>query len=195
MNPLHSSRNESSTSLERSLVPSILVQRLRKLAILTLFFVVLGPVIVLNSGVSLEQAGFPILTARLQKAVPSLDALLLRQHWSLFTYISPFNYTAHFEVVLNDGSTLPLHDPAPQRATGWKGFLFHSELKIQNNLYGSPAEHRRYLEYLIRRNGIDPAEVSQRIIYIRYRNLLPRAEAAKAGTHYGPEIRYDLHRW
>jgi hypothetical protein len=124
-----------------------------------------------------------------------LDALLLRQQWTLFTYISPFNYTTHFEVVLKDGSTWPLHDSVPQHATGWKGILFHSESKIQNNLYGYPAGHRRYLEYLIRRNGINPAEVSQRIIYIRYRNLLSRSEAAEAGTHYSPEIRYDLHRW
>jgi hypothetical protein len=170
-------------------------QMLHKLAIITLFALVLGPVIILNCGVNLEKAGYPVLAARMQKAVPSLDALLLRQQWTLFTDISPFNYTTHFEVVLKDGSTLPLHDPAPQNATGWKGVLFHSESKIQNNLYGFPVGHRRYLEYLIRKNGINPAEVSQRIIYIRYRNLLPRSEAAAAGTHYGPEIRYDLQRY
>ena len=34
--------------------------------------------------------------------------------------------------------------------------------------------------------------MSQRIIYIRYRNLLSRSEAAEAGTHYGPEIRDDF---
>jgi hypothetical protein len=195
MDPLPPSRNESSVSLERSILPPVLAQRLRKLAILTFFVLVLGPVIVLNIGVSLEKAGFPMLAAKLQKAVPALDALLLRQQWTLFTYISPFNYTSHFEVVLKDGSTLELHDPVPQHAKGWNGVLFHSESKIQNNLYGYPAGHRRYLEYLIRRNGINPAEVSQRIIYIRYRNLLSRSEAAAAGTHYGPETRYDLHRW
>jgi hypothetical protein len=195
MKALPSSRNESPPSLERSLFPPVLVQRLRKLAVVTFFVVIVGPDIILNCGVSLEKAGFPMLAAKLQRAVPTLDALLLRQQWTLFTYISPFNYTIHFEVVLKDGSTLLLHDSVPQHATGWKGILFHSESKIQNNLYGYPAGHRRYLEYLIRRNGINPAEVSQRIIYIYYRNLLPRSEAAEAGTHYGPEIRYDLHRW
>jgi hypothetical protein len=195
MDPLPPSRNESSPSLERSLFPAVLVQRLRKLAILTFFILVLGSVIVLNTGVSLEKAGFPMLAAKLQRAVPALDALLLRQQWTLFTYISLFNYTTHFEVVLKDGSTLLLYDSVPQHATGWRGVLFHSETKIQNNLYGYPAGHRRYLEYLIRRSGINPAEVSQRIIYIRYRNLLSRSEAADAGTHYGPETRYDLHRW
>jgi hypothetical protein len=188
MNAPPRSRIESSRA-------AVWLQRLRKLGIIALFVLVLGPVVALNCGVSLEKAGFPILAARLQQPVPSLDALLLRQQWSLFTYISPFNYTTHFEVVLKDGSTLPLHDSAPQHATGWQGILFHSESKIQNNLYGNRAAHRRYLEYLIRTNGINPAEVSQRIIYIRYRNLLPRSKAAEAGTHYGPEIRYDLHRW
>ena len=170
-------------------------RRLRKLAIIALFVLVLLPVVILNCEVSLEKAGFPMLATGLLRTVPTLDALLLRQQWTLFTYISPFNYTTHFEVVLKDGSTLQLHDSVPQHATGWNGVLFHSESKIQNNLYGYPAGHRRYLEYLIRRNGINPAEVSQRIIYIRYRNLLSRTEAAEAGTHYGPEIRYDLHRW
>ena len=85
----------------------------------------------------------------------------------------------------------------PRRRTrlAGRGVLFHSESKIQNNLYGFPVGLRRYLEYLIRKNGINPAEVSQRVIYIRYRNLLPRSEAAAAETHYGPEIRYDLHRY
>lgn len=128
----------------------------------------------------------------MRKAVPFLDALLLRQQWTLFTDISAFNYTTHFEVVMKDGSTVQLHDSAPQNATGWTGLLFYSEPKIRNNLYGYPTGHSRYLEYLIRLNGIQPAEVSKRIIYIRYRNLLPRPDATTAGTHYGPEIRYDL---
>ena len=170
-------------------------RRLRKLAIIAFFMLVLVPVAILNCGVNLEKAGFPMPAARLKKGMPAFDALLLRQQWTLFTYISPFNYTTYFEVVLKDGSTVPLPDSVPQHATGWKGILFHGEAKIQNNLYGYPAGHRRYLEYLIRRNGINPAEVSQRIIYIRYHNLLSRSEAAEAGTHYGPEVRYELHRW
>ena len=191
MNALPGSRIEPS----KATFWTVWQRRLRKLAIITLFVLVLVPVVILNCGVSLEKAGFPMQAAKFQAAMPALDALLLRQQWTLFTYISPFNYTTHFEVVLKDGSTWPLHDSVPQHATGWKGILFHSESKIQNNLYGYSAGHRRYLEYLIRRNGINPAEVSQRIIYIRYRNLLSRSGAAEAGTHYGPETRYDLHRW
>jgi hypothetical protein len=169
-------------------------RRLRKLLILAFFALVLGAVIILNCEVNLEKAGYSIL-AGVKKSLPFLDALLLRQQWTLFTEISPFNYTAHFEVVLRDGSIVPLHDPVPQHATGWKGVFYYSEAKIQNNLYGYPVGHRRYLDYLLRKNGINPAEVSERIIYIRYRNVLSRSEAAAAGSHYGPEIRYDLHRW
>ena len=95
----------------------------RKLAIITLFVLVLVPVVILNCGVSLEKAGFRMQAAKFQAAMPALDALLLRQQWTLFTYISPFNYTTHFEVVLKDGSTWPLHDSVPQHATGWKGYL------------------------------------------------------------------------
>ena len=168
--------------------------RLRKLLILVFFALVLGAVIILNCGVNLEKAGYPIL-AGVKESLPFLDALLLRQQWTLFTEISPFNYSAHFEVVLRDGSIVPLHDPVPQHATGWKGILYYSEPKIQNNLYGYPVGHRRYLDYLLRKSGINPAEVRERIIYIRYRNVLSRSEAAAAGSCYGPEIRYDLRRW
>ena len=76
MDPLPPSRNESPPSLERSLFP-VLVRRLRKLAILTFFILVLGPVIVLNTGVSLEKAGFPMLAAKLQRAVPALGCVAL----------------------------------------------------------------------------------------------------------------------
>ena len=195
MNAPPTSQNESRASPERSTFSSDWLRRLRKLAVITFFALVLGPVIILNCGVNLEKAGYPAFAARMRRAVPSLDALLLRQQWTLFTDISPFNYTTHFEVVLKDGSTLPLHDSVPQNATGWKGVLFHNEAKLQNNLYGFPVGHRRYLDYLLRKNGANAADVNERIIYIRYRNLLPRSEAAAAGTHYGPEIRYDLQRY
>lgn len=132
---------------------------------------------------------------RLKAGVQFLNALILRQQWSLFTEISPFNYTTHFEVVRKDGSTVALLDSVPQKATGWEGVLFHSEDKVRNNLYGSQAANRRYLEYLIRQNGIDPTEVSERVIFIRYHNVLSRSKAAVAGTRYGPELRHDLHRY
>jgi hypothetical protein len=167
----------------------------RKLLIVAIFAVVLGRVVLLNVGVSLEKLGVRDLASQMTQPVPSLDALLLRQQWSLFTDISPFNYTTHFEVILEDGSALPLSDSAEQNATGWKGVLFYSEPKIQNNLYASPDGQRRYFDYLLRRNRIDPSQIDEGVIFIRYRNLLKRSEAAAAGTHYGPETRYDLQRF
>ena len=104
--------------------------------------------VLLNVGAALEKVGVRDFASQLKKPVPSLDALLLRQQWALFTDISPFNYTTHFEVILENGSTVPLSDSAQQNATGWKGVLFYSEPKIQNNLYASPVGQRRYLEYL-----------------------------------------------
>lgn len=195
MNARPTSRIESPAALEHSTFPSVCLRRLRKFAILVSLALVLGHVIILNCGVNLEKAGYIGFGARLTKAAPSLDALLLRQRWTLFTDISPFNYTTHFEVALKDGSIVPLCDSAPQNATGWEGILFHSELKIRNNLYGFPVGHRRYLDYLIRKNGINPADVSQRVIFIHYRNLLTRSDAEWAETHYGPDIRYDLDRY
>lgn len=169
--------------------------RCRKLLIVAIFVIILGRVVMLNVGVSLDKIGARDLASPFTRPVPSLDALLLRQQWSLFTDISPFNYTTHFEVTMEDGSTVPLSDSAQQNATGWKSVLFYSEPKIQNNLYASPDGQRRYLEYLIRRNRIDPSQIEGGVIFIRYRNLLKREEAAAAGTHYGPEIRYDLFRF
>jgi hypothetical protein len=196
MNARQVSQIEPSAESEHPTRASASLRILRKLATLAFFALVLGHVIVLNCGVNLEKAGYyPGFAARLQKAVPSLDALLLRQQWTLFTEISPFNYTAHFEVVLKDGSIVPLYDSFPQNATGWEGILFHSEPKIQNNLYGFRIGQHRYLEYLIRKNGVNPAEVDQRVIFIQYRNLLTRSDAEVAGTHYGPDIRYDLDRY
>ena len=180
---------------KRALPGSFFLGQWRKLLIVAVFILVLGHVVLLNVGVSLEKIGVRDFASQLTKPVPSLDALLLRQQWSLFTDISPFNYTTHFEVILDNGSTVPLSDSAQQNATGWKSILFYSEPKIQNNLYGSPDGQRRYLDYLIRKNRIDPSRIDEGVIFIRYRNLLKRGEAAAAGTHYGPEIRYDLFRF
>ena len=163
--------------------------------IVAIFTIVLGRVLLLNVGVSLEKLGARALASQLTQPVPSLDALLLRQQWSLFTDISPFNYTTHFEVLLENGSAVPLSDFAEQNATGWKSVLFYSEPKIQNNLYASPEGQRRYFDYLLRKNRIDPGQIDQGVIFIRYRNLLKRSEAAAAGTRYGPETRYDLQRF
>jgi hypothetical protein len=184
------------TAIPQDALPgSSFLRRLRKLLIVASMTIVLGRVIVLNVGVSLEKLGVHDFASPWIKPVPSLDALLLRQQWSLFTDISPFNYTTHFEVILDDGSTVALSDSAQQNATGWKSVLFYSEPKIQNNLYASPDGQRRYVEYLIRKNRIDPSQINEGVIFIRYRNLLKRAEAAATGTNYGPEIRYDLLRF
>jgi hypothetical protein len=43
------------------------------------------------------------------------------------------------------------------------------------------------MEYLIRTNGIDPAQVARRTIFLHYRAVLSREQAAVAGTHYGPD--------
>jgi hypothetical protein len=173
----------------------LFVQRWRKLLIVAALIVVLGRVVLLNVGVTLEKLGVHDFASQLKKPVPSLDALLLRQQWSLFTDISPFNYTTHFEVILDDGSTVLLSDSAQQNATGWRSILFYSEPKIQNNLYASPDAQRRYLEYLIRKNRVDPSQIDEGVVFILYRNLLKRVEATAAGTHYGPETRYDLYRY
>ena len=136
MNALPTSQNESRASPERSTFSSDWLRRLRKLAVITLFALVLGPVIILNCGVNLEKAGYPAFAARLRRQCPLWTRCSCASNGPFSRYISPFNYTTHFEVVLKDGSTWPLHDSVPQNATGWKGVLFHSESKIQNNLYG-----------------------------------------------------------
>jgi hypothetical protein len=174
---------------------SFFLRRCRKLLIVTALIIVLGRIVLLNVGVSLEKVGVHDFASEWTEPVPSLDALLLRQQWSLFTDISPFNFTTHFEVTFDDGSTAALPDSAQQNATGWTSVLFYSEPKIQNNLYASPAGQRRYLDYLIRSNQIDASRIDGGAIFIRYRNVLKRAEAAAAGAYYGPETRYELYRF
>jgi len=117
-------------------------------------------------------------------------ALLLCQHWSLFSYVVPFNYTMEFEVELRDGRVMTVHDLTTARAGKWRPVLFHNERKTQLNLYGNPPAMRHYLDYLIRCNGIDLNRVARRTIYVRYRNVLSRNEATRTGTHYSPEARY-----
>lgn len=67
---------------------SFFLRRWRKLLIVAVLIVVLGRVVLLNFGNSLEKVGVRTFASQLTKAVPSLDALLLRQQWSLFTDIS-----------------------------------------------------------------------------------------------------------
>jgi hypothetical protein len=170
-------------------------KRARKIAIV---FVLLGsllPPLAMNIGVYAEQAGLSGPILKLNRPFPSFHALLLCQLWGLFAYISPFNYSMHFEVELSDGQVVALRDLKKESAGKWVSMLFHNEAKSDNNLYADRRALRGYMEYLIRTNGVDPREVVRRTIFIRYRNLLSRDQAAAAGTHYEPETNSVLENY
>jgi hypothetical protein len=107
--------------------------------------------------------------------------------WGLFSYISQFNFTYRYQVELGDGQFVDLYDLKKEAAGKWQSILFHNEPKADLNFYGNTKALRNYMEYLIRTNGLDPASITQRTIYLHYRNVLSREQAAAAGTHYGPE--------
>lgn len=165
---------------------------MRKGAILAAFAYVLAPMVLLNIGGNLREAGRPDWTAPLAARLPALDGLMLRQCWSLFSYIPPFNFITKFEAILHDGRTVLLDDGAWQSATGWPSLLYYNELKIHNNLYGHPIYLRRYAEYLLRKHQIAPAQVQRRVIFIDYRMLATREEAAATGSLYGTSGRMEL---
>ena len=161
-----------------------LQEPIRKLAILLLLIGFLLPVLMINIAV---YAKGPF--SKLNRPFIFPRALLLCQQWSLFGYIVPFNYTMHFEVAITNGEVRELHDLIKERAGKWQPVFFYGERKAQNNMYSDRRALRYYMEYLIRTNGIDPAQVTRRTISLRYRNVLAR-EAADAGTYYGPETEY-----
>jgi hypothetical protein len=167
-------------------------ERVRKAAIALLLFGLLLPPLLFNIGANAEQAGWSGPLLKLNQPLPALSALLLSQRWALFSQMSPFNFTMHFEVELNDGRMMQLRDLDKERTGKWQSILFHNEPKTQLNLYGDPDAQRRYLEYLVRTNGLDPDEIARRVIYIRYQNIFPRDQAAVAGIYYGPETSYAL---
>ena len=166
------------------------VARLRKPIIVLLLLGSFVPSLATNISLYAEQSGWrwsqPLV--RLKQPFPSFQALLLCQIWGLFAYISPFNFTMHFEVELADGRAVALRDLKKESAGKWQSVLFHNEPKTEINLYADRATLRQYMEYLIRTNGLDPREVSRRTIFVRYRNVLPRDQAAAAGTYYAPEM-------
>jgi hypothetical protein len=172
---------------QQHVIRSTLRERARKVAIVLLLVGSLLPAVLLNIGVNAQQAGWWRPLRTLKQTFPTFHALLLCQQWSLFTYISPFNYTIHFKVELIDGRTVLLRDLKKEDAGKWQSILFHNEQKTESNLYGNRYALRQYMEYLVRTNGLNPLEVTRRTIFIRYRNLLPRDQAARAGTYYGPE--------
>jgi hypothetical protein len=158
----------------------------RKIAIVLILIGSLMPPLCMNIGAYAAQAGLsgPIVT--LNRQFPSYYALLLCQMWGLFSYISPFNFTIRYQVELSDGQAVDLHDFKKEDAGKWQSILFHNEPKADLNFYANPGAMRHYMEYLIRTNGIDPASVARRTIYLHYQNVLTREQAAAAGTHYGP---------
>jgi hypothetical protein len=164
----------------------------RKAAIILLLLGLLLPVFVVNIGMNAEQARWAGPLPKLNRPVPSLQALLLCQQWTLFAQMSPFNFTMHFEVELLDGQVVPLRDLDKERAGKWQSVLFHNEPKSELNLYSDPGSQRRYLEYLVRTNGLDPLAIARRTISIHYQNIFPRDQAAKNGTYYGPEATFAL---
>jgi hypothetical protein len=165
-----------------------LKERLRKIVIVAVLIGSLLPALTMNIGSYAQQAGLSGPIVQLNQSYPEFHALLLCQMWGLFGYISPFNYTIHYEVELPEEEIRELVDLKKIEAGSWQSILFHNESKADNNMYADHRALRGCMEYLIRTNGIDPATVVHRKIYIHYRNVYPRKQAATAGTHYGPEV-------
>jgi hypothetical protein len=159
----------------------------RKVAIVLILIGSLLPALTMNIGMYAHQAGLSGPIIELDRPHPAFHALLLCQVWGLFAYISPFNYTLNYEVELTNGETLALHDLKKDRAGKWQSILFHNEAKSDNNFYSDRNAMRQYMEYLIRTNDLDPSWIVRRTIYLRYRNVFPRDQAAAAGIYYGPE--------
>ena len=166
---------------------SILRRKVRKVAIVLLLLGSLLPPLAVNIGLNAQNAGWSGPIPKLNRPFPSFSALMLCQVWALFASISPYNYTINFQVELTDGQVVALRDLQREAAGKWESVLFHNEPKTWLNLYSDRNAIRQYMEYLIRTNGLDPAWVTRRTIYLRYRAVLKRAQAAVAGTYYGPE--------
>ncbi len=159
----------------------------RKVAIVLIVIGSLLPPLCMNIGAYARQAGLSGPILKLDQPFPSLYALLLCQSWGLFSYISPFNFTIRYQVELNEGQIVRLYDYKKEASGKWQSILFHNEPKADLNFYSNPRAMRGYMEYLIRTNGLDPASVARRSIYLHYWSVLSREQAAAAGTHYGPE--------
>lgn len=169
---------------------STLREKVRKTAIVVLLLGSLVPTFLLNIGMNVKA---PV--SKLNRSFLSFRALLLCQHWTLFGYIVPFNFTMHFEVELRDGRIVALRDLKKERAGKWQPLLFHNERKTALNLYANRPALRRYMEYLIRTNGVDFSQVTRRTIFIRYRNVFPRKQASAAAAYYGPETKHVLENY
>jgi len=166
---------------------STLLRRVRKVAIVLLLLGSLLPPLAVNIGQNAQNAGWSGSILKLNQPFPSFSALMLCQLWTLFSSISPFNYRMYFQVELTDGQVVPLRDLQKEAAGKWESVLFHNEPKTWLNLYSDRNALRQYMEYLIRTNGLDPAWVVRRTIFLRYRRVLHRDQAAAAGAYYGSE--------
>jgi hypothetical protein len=171
-------RNTSSPQIDTK----ALRERIRKTAIVLILLGSLVPPFLLNIGVALKGR-----FSHLGDGFSTFRALLLCQRWTLFGYVVPFNFSMHYEVELRDGRVVALRDLVKERAGKWQPILFHNERKAELNLYSNRPLLRQYMEYLIWLNHIDRSQVTRRTIYLRYRNVLPREEAAAAGTYFGTE--------
>ena len=170
-------------------------EKARKTFIILFLAGTLLPPFLVNIGENAEVVKKSGWLAKLNHPLPSLQALLLCQQWTLFSEMSPFNFQLHYLVELKDGQEVQLIDPDKERAGKWVSVLFPNEPKTELNLYADPNAQRRYLEYLVRQDGVDPDSIAERIVYMTYQNVLNREDAAKAGTHFGPEMYSALDRY
>jgi hypothetical protein len=161
-------------------------EKLRKIFIVTALIGVSVPTVLINVGENAESVHGPQWLRKLSQPFPSLQASLLCQLWTLFANLSPYNFQLHYLVELTDGRQVLLPDVDRERAGKWDSILFINEPKTVLNLNSDPNAQRRYEEYLIRRNNLDPDTVARRILYMTSQNILTREQSAIAGTHYGP---------
>ena len=178
--------NLSNLGVWREIDWSTFREKLRKIFIVTYLLGLLLPTVLVNIGENAEEVKKTGWLAKLNQPLPSLQALLLCQQWTLFSEISPFNFELHYLVVLTNGEEVLLPDLNKELAGKWEPILFPNEPKTELNLYSDAGCQRRYLEYLVRINGVDPDSIAKRIVFITYQNVLTRDDAARAGTHYGP---------
>lgn len=164
----------------------------RKTGIVLLVVGMLVPPFLVNIGDSAEHVSWAVPLRKLNQPIPSLQALLLCQQWTLFSEISPFNFKLRYVVELANGDEVLLHDLDKERAGKLESLYFYNEPKADLNLYSDPTAQHRYLEYLVRTNEIDPDTIATRMIVMVYQDVFPRAKFAETGTHYGPETVYVL---
>src|SRR5437870_6071800 len=90
-------------------------ERIRKIAIVLCLIALLLPFFLINVGLNADQGKWPGPFAKLNQPLPSLQALLLCQQWTLFSQIAPFNFTFQFEVELQDDQRVILRDLDKER--------------------------------------------------------------------------------